>query len=142
MAVAAGRMAGRSRPHLRRTGVRLRCAVAAGVGMRARAGYIYIRGEFVNERKAVMRAIGGSAGWLNGWVGGWVGGWRLQGLVWGGPPGCCPRFVNAAGLQQDHLLTRQARRPLSLPACASPCPPCRRGVRQGLPGQECLRQRI
>lgn len=31
---------------------------AAGVGMRARAGYIYIRGEFVNERKAVMRAIG------------------------------------------------------------------------------------
>ena len=26
--------------------------------MRARAGYIYIRGEFVNERKAVMRAIG------------------------------------------------------------------------------------
>ena len=30
----------------------------AGVGMRARAGYIYIRGEFVNERKAVMRAIG------------------------------------------------------------------------------------
>ncbi|KAF6260857.1 NADH dehydrogenase flavo protein 1 [Scenedesmus sp. NREL 46B-D3] len=29
----------------------------AGVGMRARAGYIYIRGEFVNERLAVMRAI-------------------------------------------------------------------------------------
>jgi NADH:ubiquinone oxidoreductase subunit F (NADH-binding) len=29
--------------------------------MRARAGYIYIRGEFVNERKAVMRAVGG---WL------------------------------------------------------------------------------
>lgn len=29
----------------------------AGVGMRARAGYIYIRGEFVNERKAVMKAI-------------------------------------------------------------------------------------
>ena len=26
--------------------------------MRARAGYIYIRGEFVSERKAVMRAIG------------------------------------------------------------------------------------
>jgi NADH:ubiquinone oxidoreductase subunit F (NADH-binding) len=25
--------------------------------MRARAGYIYIRGEFVNERKAVQRAI-------------------------------------------------------------------------------------
>lgn len=33
-----------------------------GVGMRARAGYIYIRGEFVNERKAVMRAIGAGAG--------------------------------------------------------------------------------
>lgn len=30
---------------------------AAGVGMRARAGYIYIRGEFVNERLAVQRAI-------------------------------------------------------------------------------------
>jgi NADH dehydrogenase (ubiquinone) flavoprotein 1 len=29
----------------------------AGVGMRARAGYIYIRGEFVNERNAVMKAI-------------------------------------------------------------------------------------
>jgi NADH dehydrogenase (ubiquinone) flavoprotein 1 len=29
----------------------------AGTGMRARAGYIYIRGEFVEERKAVMRAI-------------------------------------------------------------------------------------
>ena len=29
----------------------------AGVGMRARAGYIYIRGEFVEERKAVMRAV-------------------------------------------------------------------------------------
>jgi len=29
----------------------------AGVGMRARAGYIYIRGEFVNERLAVERAI-------------------------------------------------------------------------------------
>ena len=28
-----------------------------GVGMRARAGYIYIRGEFVNERRAVQRAI-------------------------------------------------------------------------------------
>lgn len=25
--------------------------------MRARAGYIYIRGEFVNERRAVQRAI-------------------------------------------------------------------------------------
>ncbi len=25
--------------------------------MRARAGFIYIRGEFVNERKAVLRAI-------------------------------------------------------------------------------------
>jgi len=34
----------------------------AGVGMRARAGYIYIRGEFVNERKAVMRAIGAGRG--------------------------------------------------------------------------------
>ncbi|GFR51767.1 hypothetical protein Agub_g14223 [Astrephomene gubernaculifera] len=29
----------------------------AGVAMGARAGYIYIRGEFVDERKAVMRAI-------------------------------------------------------------------------------------
>ena len=29
----------------------------AGTAMRARAGYIYIRGEFVNERLAVMRAI-------------------------------------------------------------------------------------
>ena len=26
--------------------------------MRARAGFIYIRGEFVNERQAVLRAIG------------------------------------------------------------------------------------
>lgn len=25
--------------------------------MRARAGYIYIRGEFVNERRAVERAV-------------------------------------------------------------------------------------
>ena len=33
----------------------------AGVGMRARAGYVYIRGEFVAERYAVMRAIGGRA---------------------------------------------------------------------------------
>lgn len=29
----------------------------AGVAMRARAGFIYIRGEFVNERKAVLKAI-------------------------------------------------------------------------------------
>ncbi|CAI5465244.1 unnamed protein product [Closterium sp. Yama58-4] len=29
----------------------------AGVGMRARYGYIYIRGEYVNERKAVERAV-------------------------------------------------------------------------------------
>ncbi len=29
----------------------------AGVGMGARAGYIYIRGEYVNERLALMRAI-------------------------------------------------------------------------------------
>ena len=29
----------------------------AGVGMRARAGYIYIRGEFVNERLAVEKAV-------------------------------------------------------------------------------------
>lgn len=29
----------------------------AGIGMGARAGYIYIRGEFVNERKAVERAV-------------------------------------------------------------------------------------
>jgi hypothetical protein len=29
----------------------------AGTAMRARAGYIYIRGEFVEERRAVMRAI-------------------------------------------------------------------------------------
>ncbi len=29
----------------------------AGVGMRARAGYIYIRGEFVEERNNVMRAV-------------------------------------------------------------------------------------
>ena len=29
----------------------------AGVGMGARVGYIYIRGEFVNERRAVERAI-------------------------------------------------------------------------------------
>jgi NADH:ubiquinone oxidoreductase subunit F (NADH-binding) len=29
----------------------------AGVAMHARAGFIYIRGEFVNERKAVLRAI-------------------------------------------------------------------------------------
>lgn len=34
--------------------------------MRARAGYIYIRGEFVNERKAVMRAIGESRGRAGG----------------------------------------------------------------------------
>jgi NADH dehydrogenase (ubiquinone) flavoprotein 1 len=53
----------------------LRCAMAAGLGMRARAGYIYIRGEFVNERKAVMRAIGASAGWVGGWVDGWGLGW-------------------------------------------------------------------
>lgn len=33
------------------------CVVQAGVAMHARAGFIYIRGEFVNERKAVMRAI-------------------------------------------------------------------------------------
>ena len=32
-------------------------ALIAGVGMGARAGYIYIRGEFVNERKNVERAI-------------------------------------------------------------------------------------
>ncbi|WIA33563.1 hypothetical protein OEZ86_006687 [Tetradesmus obliquus] len=32
-------------------------ALMAGVGMRARAGYIYIRGEFVNERRCVQRAI-------------------------------------------------------------------------------------
>ena len=32
-------------------------ATPKGVGMRARAGYIYIRGEFVNERRAVQRAI-------------------------------------------------------------------------------------
>lgn len=29
----------------------------AGVAMHARAGFIYIRGEFVNERKAVLHAI-------------------------------------------------------------------------------------
>ncbi|GJP72830.1 hypothetical protein CLOP_g3584 [Closterium sp. NIES-67] len=29
----------------------------AGVGMRARYGYIYIRGEYVNERKSVERAV-------------------------------------------------------------------------------------
>lgn len=29
----------------------------AGVAMWARAGFIYIRGEFVNERQAVLRAI-------------------------------------------------------------------------------------
>lgn len=29
----------------------------AGTAMRARAGYIYIRGEFVAERKAVERAV-------------------------------------------------------------------------------------
>jgi len=32
------------------------CLVAMA-GMRARAGYIYIRGEFVEERRAVMRAV-------------------------------------------------------------------------------------
>jgi hypothetical protein len=29
----------------------------AGAAMHARAGFIYIRGEFVNERQAVLRAI-------------------------------------------------------------------------------------
>ncbi|KAG6550847.1 hypothetical protein Mapa_007460 [Marchantia paleacea] len=29
----------------------------AGVGMRARAGYIYIRGEYVNERRNLQRAL-------------------------------------------------------------------------------------
>lgn len=29
----------------------------AGTAMRARAAYIYIRGEFVNERRALMKAV-------------------------------------------------------------------------------------
>jgi hypothetical protein len=71
--------------------------------MRARAGYIYIRGEFVNERKAVMRAIDEAyaAGFLGKnacgsgydfdlmvgtrWDGGWggvEGGVEWDGVVW------------------------------------------------------------
>lgn len=40
--------------------------VQAAVALRARAGFIYIRGEFVNERQAVLRAIDEAykAGWV------------------------------------------------------------------------------
>lgn len=40
--------------------------VQAAVAMRARAGFIYIRGEFVNERQAVLRAI--DEAYTAGWV--------------------------------------------------------------------------
>lgn len=101
----------------------------AGVGMRARAGYIYIRGEFVNERKAVMRAIGegvchfvrGAAGaGRRGAVAG-IGGGGAAAQLLGSPP------LDPAPPHPARLHTPSTRR---------------RGVCQGLPGSQRVWQRV